>query len=85
MAKTQFKWRLAGFREVRTLPGVREELVRRAERIAAASGGADAGYVVRSTAGRNRARAAVITATIRAMASNRKHNTLVRNIDAGRG
>lgn len=81
----QFKWRLAGFREVRTLPGVRQEVERRAQKIADASGGAVKGYVVRSTAGRNRARAAVITATVEAMASNRKHNTLVRNIDAGRG
>lgn len=82
---TQFKWRLAGFREVRTLPGVRQEVERRAQKIADASGGAAKGYIVRSTAGRNRARAAVITATVEAMASNRKHNTLLRNIDAGRG
>ena len=84
MARTAFKWRVAGFEEVRKLPGVREEVTRRAERVAAAAGGAQKGYFVRSSIGKTRARAVVIAGTIEAIRSNAKHNTLLRSLDAGR-
>lgn len=84
MARVEVKWRQAGFREARTSPKVLAELVKRAERIAAASG---EGFEVDSgvTGGRGRARASVRTATRAAVVKNARDNTLLRNLDAGRG
>lgn len=84
MARVDVKWRLAGFREARTSPKVLAELVKRAERIAAASGD---GFEVDSqiTGGRGRARASVRTATRAAVKKNAREQTLLRNLDRGKG
>jgi hypothetical protein len=73
----------AGVRELlRNDPGIRSDLTRRAERIAAAAGD---GFVAHSAqAGAHRARAAVVTETWEAAAAEATHHTLTRAIDAGR-
>lgn len=77
----RIKWRVAGFRELRTHPNVTADLAQRAERVAAACGD---GFVARHTQGRNRSRAAVITATGQAIRRNAADNTILRNLGAGR-
>ena len=60
-----------------------DELEYRAEQILDAIN--HEGYEVNAGVGKNRARAAVIAVTQYARRSNAIHNTLVRNIGAGRG
>ena len=75
--------------ELRRAPQVQIELVRRARRVAEACGGAAAGYLMSSSQGRKnpqgRHRAAVYTATAKAMIDNRRNNTLVKNVGRARG
>lgn len=72
MAKV--KLNLAGFRELRTDPKVVADLERRAQRVAAASGG----EVGDAETPRNRARRAVFK-------SGGDGNDLIRGLQAGRG
>lgn len=60
---------------------VRNDLERRARRIAAAAGD---GMEAESSIGRNRARASVWTATIEAMRAEADEMALTRALDAGR-
>jgi tRNA A37 threonylcarbamoyltransferase TsaD len=61
---------------------VEDDLLRRAERIAAAAGpGMEASVII----GENRARASVITGTFAARLAEARHMALTRAIDAGRG
>ena len=72
----RIKWRLAGFREVRTSPEVMAELNRLAAGVAARAG---EGYVAEPaavTGGRGRGRAAVITATEDARRDQAENHTL---------
>lgn len=80
----QIKWRREAFREIRRLPAVKADLARRAEAIAAACGGEDAGYVAATGEGRTRSRAAVIAAHRGAQVDNAVNNRIVRSLDAGR-
>ena len=80
----RIEWNRRGFREVLMSSGVRDELARRAQRIAAAAGGGDIGYRAVTGQGRTRARAAVVAASLHAQRHNAKHNTILRNHDAGR-
>lgn len=75
------KWRLAGFEEIRRLPKTKAELEKRAQRIADQAG---EGYEMRSGEGKTRSRASVVTTSMRAIVSNRKNNTLLRSMDAGK-
>ncbi len=77
----KIKWNLPAFEEIRRLPAVRRDLEQRAEDIADACGD---GYVAESGEGKTRSRAAVITATPRAMRDNAKNNTIIKNVEAGR-
>lgn len=61
---------------------VEADLLRRAERIAAAAG---PGHEVESDVGPNRARAMVRTESIDAMRAEATDRTLTRAVDAGRG
>lgn len=70
-----------GVRDLLRSDGVRKDLRARADRIAAAAG---PGHIADDETGRNRARAAVITATAEAMLSEATNHTLTRAIDAGR-
>ena len=61
---------------------VQDDLVARANRIASAAG---PGMQVRTEIGPNRARAAVITGTTRAVIAEATDRALTRSITAGRG
>lgn len=82
-------WKPDGLYNLRSAPGVKADLTGRAERLAAACGGSAAGYETSSQQGAKRPqgrwRATVVTATPRAMVSNAKHNTLIRNLGAAGG
>ncbi len=76
------RWRRAGIRELLKSPMVQRDLRARAQRIANAAG---PGMEVRTDVGRNRARAAVVTADVDAMLAEATDRKLTRAIDAGRG
>lgn len=61
--------------------GLLSEIDKRVRSIEAAAGD---GFIGHTNPGRTRHRGAVVTGDIRAIRSNRKHNTLIRNLDAGR-
>lgn len=82
MSKVKIEWRLAGFEEIRRLPAVKANLKSRADRIAAQAG---EGYEAFEGEGKTRSRASVVTTSMRAINSNRKNNTLLRSLDAGKG
>lgn len=73
---------LAAVRDLLRSREVEEELLRRARRIAAAAG---PGFVADSEVERNRARAAVYTATFDAILAEAEDHALLRAVDAGRG
>lgn len=81
MRVERIKWNRPGFEDLRRSPGVEGDLRRRAEAIAAACGD---GYVAESGQGATRARAAVITATGKAIRDNATRNTILRNLGQGR-
>lgn len=74
--------------ELRSEPGVKADLERRGRAILAACGGEDAGYDMGSEQGARRPqgrwRVGVFTRTEDAKQDNAEHNTLVRNLSAGR-
>lgn len=76
------RWSMRGFRQLRTSEEVEHFLYDKA--VLGARAGGD-GCIARSGTGRTRARAAVITATVRAMRDNaEKHTLLGPVIDAMR-
>lgn len=86
MAKTvKVKMSTPGCNAVRNSPEVQADLLARAERIRARAGGFGSGkYEADVRPGKTRAHAMVKTTDIVSMASNRKHNTLLKSMDAGR-
>lgn len=80
--RMRLKWRMDGFDELRTAPGVREDLRRRADAIADACG--EGFEVLPEQEPRTRAHLVVAPVTWKAVAQNRKRNVLVSNLDAGR-
>lgn len=82
MSKAKIQFRLKGFEEIRRLPKTKSELKRRADHIASQAG---EGYEALEGEGKTRSRASVVTTSIRAINSNRKHNTLIKSMDAGKG
>lgn len=83
MAKIRIKFNRREMKAILKNQGTRQELERRADLIHSAI--SHEGYEVASSIGKNRARASVIAVTQYARRSNAIHNTLVRNIGAGRG
>lgn len=76
----------AGARAVMNSQGVRNELLRRAMNIKdVADSIGSATYAADVQEGRNRAHAMVKTTDRHSRASNAKHNTLLKSLDAGRG
>lgn len=74
----RFKWNMAGFAEVRSLPGVTAQLRDYAKSRAAQAG---PGYEIRGpevSRGRGRGRAAVITGDPRAVRAEAKNHNLAR-------
>lgn len=84
MAKVRVKLKNAGFRALRNSSGVIADLDRRANQIAAATGGASGDYKVSSRPGRARGRASVVAVSIEARVRNHERNELLNAIDAGR-
>lgn len=81
----QFKLNRKGLQELRKQPGVRADLMRRAKAVAAAAGGEDKGYKVTDLVLEDPRAAVSVMATGHAHRENRKRNTLVKGLDAGRG
>lgn len=74
----------AAIKALRKAPAVVADLERRAKKIAAAAGGEEIGYRVTHLALEDPRGAVSVMATGHAARHNRKHNSLVRNLDAGR-
>lgn len=73
-------------RQLRKSPAVRKELHRRAEKIASAAGaGRVDGYEVTDLVLEDPRGAVSVMATGHAARHNRKHNSLLRSLGAGRG
>lgn len=76
------RWNLEAFREVRNLPAVQADVLRRASAIAEGCG---AGFVAEpGTRSRGRARAAVIAASADARRRDAKNNVILSNVERGR-
>lgn len=85
MPKKGLKLNRDAFQKLRQLPEVRADLLRRAEAIAAAAGGEAMGYKVTPLALEDPRGAVSVMATGHAHFHNRKHHSLIRAIDAGKG
>ena len=76
----KLKLNLKGFKDIRTSPKVRDELLKRARRVSSAAGGEGMGFkVTELVLERNRAAVSVM-ATAR---NSRMHHALIRALDAG--
>lgn len=87
MAKWKVKINSAGAREVMNSSGVQSDLLNRANRIKARADSMGSGtYEADVQPGKSRAHAMVKTprGDFKTMASQRKHNTLLKSMDAGR-
>lgn len=82
--KSGVKFNKNGFEQLRKQPGVRSDLMRRAKAVAAEAGGEDIGYKVTNLALEDPRSAVSVMATGRARNHNRKHNSLVKAMDAAR-
>lgn len=89
---TRVRMNMQGFYKLRSAPAVKQDLERRAERIAAAAhdvGSPEAEYGVGSQQGAKRPqgrwRSTVFTKNAVAIRSNAKNNSLIKSLDAGRG
>lgn len=71
-------------KRIRTDPAVRADLVRRAKAVAKAAGGEDKGYLVTDLVLEDPRGAASVMATGKAHYENRRRNTLLKALDAGR-
>ena len=78
----KIKWNIDAFRQIRLEPKVAADVHDRAERIASAAGDGYEAFPTQSP--RNRARAAVVTTSMKAIRDNARNQTLLRNLDAGR-
>lgn len=84
MGKVKVEMNHAGAREILNSSGVQSNLLSRAQRIKAQADSMGSGiYAADVQPGKNRAHAMVKTTDAQSMASNAKHNTLVKSLDAG--
>lgn len=84
MTRDKLVFNEKALRALRKDPAVIRDLEKRARRIAAAAGGEAMGYKVTILELEDPRSAVSVMATGRAAAHNRKHNSLMRAIDAGR-
>ena len=85
MAKVRVRMNPSGVRDVLNAPGVQQDLLARAQRIAeSASSVASGVFTADVQPGKNRAHAMAKTTDARSIASNAKHNSLLKSMDAGR-
>lgn len=88
MGKVKVVMNSAGARELLNCSGIQSDLLSRANSIKARADSMGSGtYVADVQPGRNRAHAMVKTprGDFKTMASQAKHNTLLKSMDAGRG
>ena len=86
MAKFKVKIHISACNELRNSEEVQQYILERAERIKAKADSIGSGkYIADVQPGRTRAHGMVKTTDAKSMASNAKHNTLLKSIDAGRG
>lgn len=85
--KIKIKFHRRGFEELRQDPAIKRDLLARAERIkaAASNGGQVEGYVVTDLVREDPRGAVSVMATGHAARSNRRHNSLIRALPAGKG
>jgi hypothetical protein len=81
MADYEFKLNIEAFNDLRNLPGVTADLLRRGEAVANAAG---PGYRAQVSSDKKRARVTVWPDTAAARRDEAIHNNLLRNLDAGR-
>lgn len=81
MARIQVKMNRAAVRKLLKAPELREDLERRARKMASAAG---PGFEADSQIGRNRARAMAYTSDFESMRAEAEDHALTRAIDAGR-
>lgn len=84
MARATIKWRRGAFAEIRTLPRVLSELDSMADAIANRAGDGFESRSAAPTGGKIRGRAAVVTASMKAIRRNARDMTLLKSMDAGR-
>lgn len=85
MAKCKVVMNALGARAILNSPEVQADLLSRAEAIKSRADAVGSGkYVADVQPGKNRAHAMVKTSDMKSAASNAKHNTLLKSIDAGR-
>lgn len=85
MANVKVRMNAAGARAILNSSEVQADLLRRAEAIKSRADTIGSGkFVADVQPGRNRAHAMVKTTDARSRASNAKHNTLLKSLDAGR-
>ena len=85
MADVTVKMNSSGARQILNGSAVQGELLKRAEKIKARADGMGSGeYSADVRPGKNRAHAMVKTTDFKSMASNAKHNTLLKSLDAGK-
>ena len=86
MDKFKVKMNIPACDELRNSQEVQDFILERAERIKANAESIGSGkYVADVQPGKKRAHAMVKTTDAKSMASNMKHNTLLKSINAGRG
>ena len=81
---SRVKFNRQGFKDLRNSPEVKAELLARAQQIAEAAGGEDAGYKVTDLVLEKPRGAVSVMATGKAHYENRRRNTLLKALDAGR-
>lgn len=87
MTGFKLKFNKKGFEDLRQDPRLKRDLLARAERIknAASEGGRVDGYMVTDLVLEDPRGAVSVMATGHAARHARKHNALIRNLDAGKG
>lgn len=85
MSKVRVKMLRKGCNDLRNSDAVQYDLLRRADRICSMADGFGTGrYEADVQPGKTRAHAMVKTTDVRSIVSNRKHNSLLKAMDAGR-
>lgn len=84
MVKSRSKINEEAFRKIRQDPKVRADLLERAQKLAAAAGGEGMGYKVTELALEDPRGAVSVMATGKAHFHNRKHFSLLRNMNAAK-
>lgn len=82
--RVKIHWKRGVFAEIRTLPAVLSELDSMAEAIANRAGDGFEARAAENTGGKVRGRAAVVTASMKAIRRNAREQTLLKSMDAGR-